>query len=170
MCVCVCGGGGGGVTLTSSRKDWARFYGCINQVSNDQSLQWQSVENLTVCLSLSVWENEWMNKLYFKWVNIKYRHHLYTYRHEWVKLYHIWLDMYSRASLLRTLYMNKPLLYSGHWRSFLVSMSTMYLNFDRKKTRLEREREGENSNSKSPFYKDCSPGLVKSSRTSDQLI
>ena len=31
-------------------------------------------------------------------------------------------------------------------------------------------REREYSNSKSPFYKDCSPGLVKSSRASDQLI
>ena len=25
-------GGGGGVTLTSSRKDWAEFYGCIKDL------------------------------------------------------------------------------------------------------------------------------------------
>ena len=36
-----------------SRKDWAELYGCIKQVSNDQSLQWQSLENLSLSLSLS---------------------------------------------------------------------------------------------------------------------
>ena len=53
--------GGRGVTLTSSRKDWAEFYGCIKQVSNDQSLQWQSLQKphclsvcLYVCLSVSL--------------------------------------------------------------------------------------------------------------------
>ena len=42
---------GGGVTLTSSRKDWAELYGCIKWISNDQSLQWQSLENLSLSLS-----------------------------------------------------------------------------------------------------------------------
>ena len=97
------GGGGGGVTLTSSRKDWAGFYGCIKQVSNDQSLQWQSLENLTVCLFVCL-------------------------------------------SVCLSICLSVGLCLS------------------------EREREGENSNSKTPFYKDCSPGLVKSSRTSDQFI
>ena len=46
-------------TLTSSRKDWAEFYGCIEQVSDDQfALQWQALENLAVCLSHSLWERE----------------------------------------------------------------------------------------------------------------
>ena len=44
------GGGGGGVTLTSSREDWAEFYGCIKRFSNDQSLQWQSLENPSLSL------------------------------------------------------------------------------------------------------------------------
>ena len=43
-------GVGGWGTLTSSRKDWAEFYGCIKQVSIDQSLQWQSFENLSLSL------------------------------------------------------------------------------------------------------------------------
>ena len=41
--------GGGG--SEGSRKDWAELYGCIKQVSNDQSLQWQSLENLSLSLS-----------------------------------------------------------------------------------------------------------------------
>ena len=36
------------VSLTISRKDWAEFNGCINDVSNDQSLQWQSLQNLSL--------------------------------------------------------------------------------------------------------------------------
>ena len=32
-------GAGVGGTITSSRKDWAQFQGCIKEVSNDQSLQ-----------------------------------------------------------------------------------------------------------------------------------
>ena len=51
------GGGGGGGTLTSSRKDWAELYGCIKWVSNDQSLQWQSLENLSLSLCLRETEN-----------------------------------------------------------------------------------------------------------------
>ena len=47
-------GGGGG--SEGSRKDWAELYGCIKKVSNDQSLQWQSLENPS--LSLSVWERQ----------------------------------------------------------------------------------------------------------------
>ena len=35
------------ITLTSCRKDWAEFYGYNKQVSNDQSLQGQSVKNLS---------------------------------------------------------------------------------------------------------------------------
>ena len=42
------------VSLTISRKDWAEFNGCINDVSNDQSLQWQSLQNLSVSFSLAV--------------------------------------------------------------------------------------------------------------------
>ena len=41
-------GGAGG--SKGSRKDWAELYGCIKQVSNDQSLQWQSLENLSLSL------------------------------------------------------------------------------------------------------------------------
>ena len=48
------GGGVGVITLTSSQAEfWAEFYGCINYVSNDQSLQWQSLEYLTVCFSFA---------------------------------------------------------------------------------------------------------------------
>ena len=43
--------------LTGSRKEWAEFYGCIKQVSNDQSLQWQSLENLSLYLCLRETEN-----------------------------------------------------------------------------------------------------------------
>ena len=39
-----------------SRKDWVELYGCIKLVSNDQSLQWQSLEKLS--LSLSLWERQ----------------------------------------------------------------------------------------------------------------
>ena len=51
VCVCVWGGGGG--ALTSSRKDWAELNVCIRYVSKDQSLQWQSFENLSFSLSVS---------------------------------------------------------------------------------------------------------------------
>ena len=44
------GAGGGGGTLTISQKDWVELYGCIKWVSNDQSLQWQSLENLSLSL------------------------------------------------------------------------------------------------------------------------
>ena len=40
-----------------SRKDWAELYGCIKQVSNDQSLQRQSLENLSLSLCLRETEN-----------------------------------------------------------------------------------------------------------------
>ena len=40
-----------------SRKDWAELYGCIKQVSNDHSLQWQSLENLNLSLCLRETEN-----------------------------------------------------------------------------------------------------------------
>ena len=43
---------GGGGWSEGSRKDWAELYGCIKWVSNDQSLQWQSLENLSLSLSL----------------------------------------------------------------------------------------------------------------------
>ena len=46
--------GGGGGTLTSSWKDWAEFYGCIKWVSNDQSLQLQSLENLSLSFPSSI--------------------------------------------------------------------------------------------------------------------
>ena len=46
----------GGGWSEGSRKELAELYGCIKQVSNDQSLQWQSLENLS--LSLSVWERQ----------------------------------------------------------------------------------------------------------------
>ena len=42
--------GGGGGTLTSNQKDWAEFHGCIKWISNDQSLQWQLLENLPSCI------------------------------------------------------------------------------------------------------------------------
>ena len=47
--------GGGG--SEGSRKYWAELYGCIKQVSNDQSLQWQSLENLSLSLCLKETEN-----------------------------------------------------------------------------------------------------------------
>ena len=40
----------GGDGSEGSRKDWAELYGYIKQVSNDQSLQWQSLENLSLSL------------------------------------------------------------------------------------------------------------------------
>ena len=48
-------GGGGG--SEGSRKDWAEWYGCIKQVSNNQSLQWQSLENLSLPFCLKETEN-----------------------------------------------------------------------------------------------------------------
>ena len=48
-------GRGGG--SEGSRKNWAELYGCIKQVSNDQSLQWQSLENLGLFLCLRETEN-----------------------------------------------------------------------------------------------------------------
>ena len=36
---------------TYSPKAWAEFSGCIKWVLNDQSLQWQSLQNLSICLS-----------------------------------------------------------------------------------------------------------------------
>ena len=44
--------------LTSSRKDWVEFYGCIKYVSNDQSLHWQSLEILSLFVSLSERDTE----------------------------------------------------------------------------------------------------------------
>ena len=54
------GGGGrgqGSGGSEGSRKDWAELYGCIKQVSNDQSLQWQSLENLSLSVCLRETEN-----------------------------------------------------------------------------------------------------------------
>ena len=48
---------GGGGWSEGSRKDWAELYGCIKQVSNDQSLRWQSLENLSLSLCLRETEN-----------------------------------------------------------------------------------------------------------------
>ena len=48
------GWGGGGRTLTSCWKDWTEFYGCIKWVSNDQSLQLQSLENLSLSFPSSI--------------------------------------------------------------------------------------------------------------------
>ena len=51
------GGGRGAGGSEGSRKDWAELYGCIKQVSNDQSLQWQSLENLSLSVCLRETEN-----------------------------------------------------------------------------------------------------------------
>ena len=53
MCVCVCGGGGGGHSHKQSEGlgGVLLFYGCIKRISNDQSLQWQSLKNLSLSLS-----------------------------------------------------------------------------------------------------------------------
>ena len=48
--------GGGGHSHKQS-KDWIEFYGCIKQVSNDQSLQWRSLENFSLSLCLRETEN-----------------------------------------------------------------------------------------------------------------
>ena len=45
------------MVISQSQKDLAVFCGCI-KVSNDQSLQWQSLKKLTVCLCLTVTERE----------------------------------------------------------------------------------------------------------------
>ena len=49
-------------------KDWIKFYGCIKQVSNDQSLQWQSLENLSlsVCLRETQNSNSSSETLFYK--------------------------------------------------------------------------------------------------------
>ena len=61
---------GRGDTLTSSQKDWVEFYGCIKYVSNDQSLYWQSLEILSLCLRETENSNSSSKTLFYNYCSL----------------------------------------------------------------------------------------------------
>ena len=133
------GGGGGGKNSNSKTL----FYKVC-------SLGLVKIMSVTTSPCLSYW-----------WVNIYYRHHLRTYRHELVS---------------KTLY-NDGNFYTKHRHSvrcthaYIILLHILsiqaatkaveHLISSRHKSERETDRQNSNSNSKTLFYKDCSLGSVK---------